>query len=142
MNRKRFFQWGFLLLVIIFIGGACFFLVRDILFFATRKETGAKIISISDRSGRSDYSIRLVYYNERLEKDVKASVFLKRSYREQIERFDGYVNIYYSGVFPRHVYIIDCRVPRKGIIVFELLVILVLSIALRGSLNEIKANKK
>lgn len=124
------------------IGLACFGLVKDILFFITRKETGAKIVSVSEHSYRSGYNIRLVYYNERLEKDVKATVFLKTSYRKQIESFDGYVSIYYSGVFPRDVYIIDCQVPRKGIIVFELLMILILYLALQGSLIEIKANKK
>jgi len=71
-------------------------------------------------------------------KDIKATVKLKSSYRKKIESFDESVLIYYSGLFPHDVYIQNCKVPKKGIIVLELIMLLVMCVAFKSGFDGVR----
>ena len=134
MDRK-FVHWIVLIVSIALIIGVCFLLIKNLSFFITRKETTAIVVLISKPS---DYKIQLAYYNDNLKKDIKATVKLKSSYRKKIESFDESVLIYYSGLFPHDVYIQNCKVPKKGIIVLELIMLLVMCVAFKSGFDGVR----
>lgn len=132
----------FLIVLISSIGlalGAFYLLVKDAIFFITRKEGSARILLIEKPA---NYKIRLVYFNESLNKDVNAIVKLKSTYKEKVERFNTNEPIYYSGLFPKDIYIQSCRVPRKGIIAFEFVMLLLMCIAAKAGWDGIRKKCK
>ena len=134
MNNK-FINWVVLIVSGLLIIGTCYVLITDLSFFITRKETTAKVISITKPY---DYRIQLIYFNDNLKKNISTIVKLKGSYKNKIEGFDESVSIYYSGLFPRDVYIQNCKVPKKGIIAWELVMLVLMCIGLKSGFDGIR----
>lgn len=133
--KDKFFHWIVLIGSSALIVGICFLLVMNLSFFITRKETMANVISVSKSS---KYKIELTYYNDNLKKNIKATVKLKTSYRKEIERLGEIVPIHYSGLFPKNVYIQNYNVPKKGIIVFELIMLALMFFGFKSGLNGVR----
>src|SRR5689334_13883415 len=107
--QSRAMGW-FLVLTctLLFLAGLCMFFV-DLVFFITRKEAIATVIRIEKKS---NYKIELEYFNSKQQKSIVAVVKLKPGYKKEVEALGLTTTIYYSGVFPKDIYIKNCRVPQ------------------------------
>jgi hypothetical protein len=124
---------GILMIVVLYI------LVVDICFFLTKKEEKARIVSIEKKS--TSYHITLEYYHQGTQEKVTVHFKIKRSYKDEVEGLGEYTPVYYNAVFPGDVYIIACRVPKAGLLIFEVLSIIVVIFAFRAGLDGIKRKK-
>lgn len=134
MNSKLTY-WFVLIISLLLILGNIFVLIKDVGFFITRRETLARIISIKKPF---DYNIQLTYYNDYRKEDFNTTVKLKRSYQDKIEAFGETVSIYYSRLFPHDVYILNCKVPRKGIIALEFIMLLIFCVGFKSGFDGVR----
>ncbi|MBL7722741.1 MAG: hypothetical protein JNK27_01265 [Chitinophagaceae bacterium] len=134
MNSK-FAHWIVLLGSSMLVIGVCYLLIINLSFFITRKEATAKIVSVVKQS---DFEIKLIYFNDNLKKDITTFVKLPSSYKRKVENFGEVVPVYYSGLFPHNVYIKNFKVPRKGIIVLEFVMLILMCIGVKSGFDGLR----
>jgi hypothetical protein len=119
--ESKLIRWIVLILSILLIIGVSLVILRDTIFFVSKKEASGKIVNTDIQS--SGYRIRVSYFNKYKGINVTTTVKIKNSYKKFIQNFEKTIPIYYSKFFPKHVYVKGVGVPKKGIIIFELIFI-------------------
>jgi len=110
--------------------GSIFSLVQDAIYFSSRAEATAKIVSIDNLGSQEPYRIALKYFNKYSDKEISCSVLLKKSHRVKIDELNkGYANVYYSKYMPCTIYFEKFNTPTFGVFFIDGVMIVLMSIA-------------
>jgi len=127
---NRYFKIVMFFVTAILLIASLLSLIKDVNFFITKKNTTAQVLSIEDLGVLNPYKITLKYFNENEQKDIVCNVNLKKSYGNELkEKNSSFVEVHYARGFPYNVYLIDYKTPRVGIILFDIILVILMTIA-------------
>jgi len=103
--------------------------VKDLIFFFTKTDTVATVLSMTNPGTQMPYRITLKYFNTYLDKDVICTINAKKSYGKKIQEVDSKVlNINYGKIFPQNIYLADFETPNSGLVFFDIIMVSVMAI--------------
>jgi hypothetical protein len=111
--------------------GSVFSLVQDVIYFSSRIETTAQIVSIENLGSQEPYRVLVKYFNKYVGEDISCKVLLKKSGRVKIDKIEkGYANIYYSKYFPCAIYFVELNAPALGVLFIDGIMIVLMSLSI------------
>ena len=141
MNNK-FLNWILLIISATLLLGMTYALFDDIVFFLTKKEAPAKILTVKHSNNSDSYTITLQYFNVFTNSEIVCNYKAKPYFgTKMINRENEMLQIHYGKLFPKSIYIIEDRTPRPGILLFELLFIGLMFLSINGCLFSIRQKK-
>ena len=123
----------------IFLVGIFYVFYIDLNFFITKKFASAAILKVDTSDSKVFFKLR--YYNNYLNSEVQPTLSLERQAAGQIlkdKTVGGQVLISYAKNYPYKIYIDNINAPRFLIIIFEILMILIMSFSVYISIKNFK----
>lgn len=128
---------------IVFSVGMIYALYTDVNFFLTKRIANATIIGTNDINKSDEISLQLNYYNDYLKGNLKSTISLKQhDFTQVIENGNSQLSILYAKNYPYKIYIENINAPRWGILIFEIIMLLLMSFLFYSSLKKLTQNVK
>ena len=117
-------------------------LFDDIVFFLTKKEASAKVLTVKPSNNSHSYTITLQYFNAFTNNEIVCNYKAKPYFgTKMMNRENDMLQIHYGKLFPKRIYIVEDRTPRLGILLFELLIIGLMFFSIKACLFSIRQKK-
>ncbi len=132
-----------LIFSIAYSAGMIYTLYRDVNFFLTKRIANATIIRTNDINKSNEISLQINYYNDYLKGNLKSTISLKQyDFTQFIENENSQISIFYAKNYPYKIYIENINNPRWGILIFEVIMLLLMSFLFYSSLKNLTQNIK
>jgi hypothetical protein len=117
--------------------------VKDVLYFSSRMETTAEIVSVENLGSQKPYRVLVKYFNRYSGQDISCEVLLKKSSKVTIDKLsNGYANIYYHKYMPCAIYFVEFNTPTLGVFFMDGVLIVVMSFSVWASKDDLREFKK
>ena len=139
--QKRTNHVILLIFSIVFSVGMIYALFTDLNFLLTKRNANATILETNNLNKSNEASLQLDYFNDYLNEKVKSTISLKQhDFAQVIEKGNSQISIFYAKNYPYKIYIENVNAPRWGILIFEAIMILLMSFLFYSSLKNLTRN--
>ena len=139
---NKFLNWILLIFSVALLLAMTYALFDDIVFFLTKKETSAKVLTVKHSNNSDSYKITLEYFNTFKNSEIVCNYKAKPYFgNKMMNRENEMLQVHYGKLFPKRVYIIEDRTPMLGILLLELLIIGLMFFSIKGCLSSIRQKK-
>lgn len=140
--KNRFVNFILLIISVGLFFGMVYVFFIDTVFFLTKKETAATVVSVTKSNKSGTYHIVLKYFNDYTNEVVVCTYKARPHFgRKMINKEKEKIQIHYGKMLPKSIYIIDDRSPRVLILLFEMLFIIMMVVSAWSCLSVILHKK-
>src|ERR1700749_3966725 len=101
----------------------------DIDFFITKRQTTGKILKIINQGEHDPLLVRVSYYNSFVNKVITCNLEVTNDNENKLRKSDlNNVHVSYAKGDSRTVYLYDYKEPKTGIIIFDIFMVIAMSI--------------